>query len=145
MYVSGRESDYIEGCSMVTRYVLANDCSLMRWVDDVVHVQPQDIRGGPRKALNDMKREHFYAPELDLKEEDTDQAFSFEWREERGILKVRAVCKYQEAFQGNGERKEWPELHGGTSFGSEVWKKGAILGRMIRILDMTDESEQGAR
>ena len=44
LYVSGREHDYIEGCSMGARYVLANDCLLMGWVDDVVHVQPRKGR-----------------------------------------------------------------------------------------------------
>jgi len=139
--VSKREHDFVKEKSSTVRWFLGSQCFMARWVDDVVHVVPRRGPKEAKEAIKEMESLDFYKG-LELKPEEGTRGFGFEFVVENGILLVRSINKAERELDDDGTaKKEWPEAHGGSQYGGAGWKAATVMGRVCRILDMTNESQ----
>ncbi len=55
---------------------------------------------------------------------------------------MKQVNKFQKAYGGVRVEEKLPEVHGGTQYGGERTGRGVVLGRLCRLLDTTNVTEE---
>lgn len=115
----------------------------VRWQDDIVNIVDKSISRGAWKCVKKMRTRNFYGRGLDLNEEEGEQcAFGYEWRTKTGVVQVRSVNQYEDEFNhGPTRKKELPTVQGICEFGNQRRKIGTAVGRLVRVVDMTNEGE----
>lgn len=120
------------------------ECLLMRWADDSFQSWDGQVSSETKEVLDDLASENFYGGNLQQvpsgKDEDT--AFGFKVKSQGGIVTVQAARAFaaERAAEGPGYTR-LPHIHGGTQFCSEKIKVATVQGRVLRELDLTNETK----
>ena len=94
LFVSMKETLFLETLNVWTRRSLEKGTLCIRWMDDVLHVAVRSMGRAAKAALKRMQRKKFYGEGLDLLEEEGEtRAFGFEWEANGSVLVCRGVSQ----------------------------------------------------
>ena len=129
----------------VVRHDFDTNVFAERWCDDVVYIWDKNVMPKTRMLLQRLQASDVYGETLELEAEakDADTAFGFVFRTAGGTLILRSIPSYA----GNA----LPGFLGSSSMQSGLQEMpegrqiASIVGRVIRLLDMTNEEEEWVR
>jgi hypothetical protein len=115
------------------------------WCGDVVYVWDKSVMPKTRMLLQRLQASSVYGETLELEPEakDADTAFGFVFRTAGGTLILRSIPSYEgNALLG---LKGSSSMQSGLQEMPEGRQIASIVGRVIRLLDMTNEEEEWVR
>jgi len=99
-----------------------------------------------KRALAERPEQGFYRGDLELeKEPQNEEAFGYTWSAIGSVLKCRGQNKFEVEDPSDNKRKGIPLLSGPEHYMTEKRQQGVIQGRLVRMLDMTNESESSVK
>ena len=112
-----------------------------RWCDDQLQVWDYDIPLSGREVVEEMMTEDFYGEPLVLEDQGgADESFGSIVSVAGGVLWLRPVQHFgKEEETPTRAKKTRPAIQAGTQYGPDWRKTAAVVGRLVRTLDMCNE------
>ena len=144
VYVASREEEEISVQPVAVRWELQHRVWMRRWMDDIIQIFDVAIGWATRSLLRRMRQKHFCGPELDVEEErGAAGGFGFEVTFQKGVVKVKGTEAYLTNFARDGKaKKSLPAVQGGGMYASRATLMGTVCGRLSRLLDTTNGTEE---
>jgi hypothetical protein len=150
LWAADKEDRSLGRQSLVVRQEVKARCCIMRWTDDLVQFWDRDVLPETRRWLWRARQPGFYGPTLDLKHqgEAADTAFGFVFLSHGGTIRARSAPPYLDSvWAPDGSRAAGvaPMVQSGRQFGPRHRAVGAVVGRLLRLLDTSNGSEAEVR
>jgi hypothetical protein len=145
LHTAVKETKAVEEEPLIVRYQLAAKAVVVRWCDDVLQIYDRNIAPATARFLRRLRGKRFYGKKLELKNqgEAEDTAFGFVLRTAGGVVRARAAQPFdRREEQGGGTRRSRAVFQSGRQYAPEVRMRAAAIGRFLRVLDTTNESEE---
>lgn len=153
LYASAQEDKYLKSLPRDIQYELATLALLMWWMDgDIQMWDGTKMSKRSKRAWRRMRKKDFYGGNLEQMAEplEAGTAFGFKLETSDGTVRAQAAKQHYANEQlGNATVDQdvlrWQHIHWGTQYASEKMKKGMILGRIYRALDLTNKTDKEAK
>ena len=84
-----------------------------RWQDDIIFVEDRKMTKPAKRAMAERKKKDFYGGQLELGEEKGEKsAFGYTWSITGGMLKCKALNKFEVEEESENKKKGRPVMSG---------------------------------